>query len=707
MMKTHLFIIICLALLLSLDVYPQARGGGQAAKKYWVYFSDKGPSVPTSGKLQKLTSSYNIGLEYVSQRALTRRAKVLPSGELIDAGDLPLYQPYLEKIAEAGGILQQQVRWMNAASFLLTPEQVTSVTHLLFVTRVTPVVGFHGYIGVQESEQQFPSFAKTTTLNYGSSLTQVKTINAIPLHDMGITGSDVLIGMLDTGFRWKVHESLKTRRVIAEYDFIFHDSVTANETGDASNCPRLTTCQDAHGTLTMSTVGGYMPGKLIGPAFGASFILAKTEDIRSETPIEEDNWAAAIEWMENNGVDVVSSSLGYNDFDPHGPSPGDYTWANGDFDGRTSVTAKAAARAAKLGVCVCDAMGNENNGDGTMGTLLTPADADSIISVGAVDFSKQLAGFSSTGPTNDGRTKPDVVATGVDVYCASTASSSSYFFASGTSLATPMTSGSAALALSARPELTPIQVRDALRSTAEPITDVVLYPISPNNFTGWGLINAFNAALSFGPIFSNAPTVSIVNGMSAVTIDVVSKFGIMPDSVLLHYAVGSSNTFTALPMVIDSAMFFPTSGRFNATIPSQAFDTVIRFFIDAKDSSSNLYASPPPILGKLWQLNYGITGVKSIAHIPKTYALQQNYPNPFNPTTKITYDLPRREHVIIQVFTILGELVATLVDEIQDAGVASSRPPVTFDGSNLPSGVYLYRLTTPSFSATRKMMLIR
>ena len=210
----------------------------------------------------------------------------------------------------------------------------------------------------------------------------------------------MLVGMLDSGFRWRVHESLNTRHVIAEHDFIFNDDTTANQAGDASN-------QDQHGTLTMSTLGGYMPGKLIGPAFDADFILAKTEYIPTETRIEEDHWAAAIEWMEANGVDVASSSLGYNTFDL--PDSG-YTWANGDFNGRTSITAQAAIQAARLGVVVCDAMGNEGNGDGVIGTMLTPADADSIISVGAVTFSKLLAGFSSTGPTNDGRTKPDVSA---------------------------------------------------------------------------------------------------------------------------------------------------------------------------------------------------------------------------------------------------------------------------------------------------------
>jgi hypothetical protein len=109
----------------------------------------------------------------------------------------------------------------------------------------------------------------------------------------------------------------------------------------------------------------------------------------------------------------------------------------------------------------------------------------------------------------------------------------------------------------------------------------------------------------------------------------------------------------------------------------------------------------------LWQLNYGTTDVQTAPQLPQGFALLQNYPNPFNPETRISYELPRREHVRVQVFNVLGQIVATLVDEIQDAGNASSRPPAIFNAANHPSGVYFYRISTPSFTSTKKMMLIR
>jgi hypothetical protein len=484
-----------------------------------------------------------------------------------------------------------------------------------------------------------------------------------------------------------VHEALRSRTVASEHDFIFNDDTTADQEADIPG-------QDAHGTATMSVLGGYSPGKLVGPAFNASFILAKTEDTRSETRIEEDNWAAAMEWMEAEGVDVASSSLGYDLFD----DGTGYTWENGDFNGRTSVTAQSAARAARLGVVVCTAMGNEHNGNGVIGTLLTPADADSILSVGAVTFARKLAAFSSTGPTNDGRTKPDVVAPGVGVYHAQVPDF--YLSSDGTSFSTPLTAGSAALLLSARPDLTPIQVRDALRNTATPVLDNTRFPTSPNNFTGWGLINAFNAALSFGPIFSNEPAIAAVNSRSVVSTKVVSKFGIRPETVLLYYALGNNAFFSSVGMSLDSGAFFPTSGKYSVSIPPQRLDTLVRFFIEARDSANNSFRSPAmPFISGMWQLHYGVSGVHIIS-----YELDQNFPNPFNSTTVIRFHVPRTEHVTLKVYNVLGEEIETLLDRVQDAG---SNLSVSFSGNNLPSGVYFYRMTTPSFTSTNKMILIR
>ncbi len=204
-----------------------------------------------------------------------------------------------------------------------------------------------------------------------------------------------------------------------------------------------------------------------------------------EIPYEEDLWVAGLEWEERLGADIVSSSLGYNNW---------YTYAN--MDGQTATTTKAAKVAARKGVLVVNAMGNEGNYQDarthTTGTMIAPADADSIVSVGAVDSGLRIASFSSTGPTADGRVKPEVVAQGVSDYVVS--GTSGYQVGSGTSFSTPLTAGVAALVLSAHPTLTPMQVRDRLTSTARALYDSSNGIVSqPNNFFGWGILDALKA----------------------------------------------------------------------------------------------------------------------------------------------------------------------------------------------------------------------
>ena len=215
-------------------------------------------------------------------------------------------------------------------------------------------------------------------LNYGSSLAQMEQVNVPVLHDLGYNGTGIIVAMFDTGYR-KDHEAFalafSESRVLAEYDFIFDDFETQNEDGiDAFN-------QHDHGTYTWSTLGGAMDNRLYGPAYGASFILAKTEDVRSETQVEEDNWVAAMEWADSIGADVVSSSLAYSDW---------YSYS--DFDGETAVTTIAANTATSLGIVVCNAMANSGPG---YGTLHAPADAFEILSCGAVDVNGVIASFSS------------------------------------------------------------------------------------------------------------------------------------------------------------------------------------------------------------------------------------------------------------------------------------------------------------------------
>lgn len=666
--------------------------GAGALEKYWITFTDKGPASPGGAHALLSHADERAARIFVSPRALARRAKVLPPGELVTSADLPLHPDYVRSVEQIGGRIVHAVRWMNAVSAYLGDAERAAVERLPFVARVSPVLSLRPPKEAGgEAAEGAPAMTKSSALDYGNSFTQAEMIGAPALHDLGVNGKGVLVGMLDTGVRWRLHEALKTRDIVAEYDFINADSLTENEPGDPAS-------QHNHGTLTFSVIGGYMPGKLIGPAYAAGYVLAKTEDFPTETRVEEDNWAAAIEWMENLGVDVASSSVGYNVFDDNTG----YFWSNGDFNGRTSVVALAAVRAARLGVTVCNAMGNEGKGDGVVGTMLTPADADSIISVGAVSFQRYLAGFSSTGPTNDGRTKPDVVAPGVGVAYASPSGISTYSITNGTSLATPLAAGAAALVLSVRPELTPIEVRDILRATADTV-DAESYPEVPNEFTGWGLVNAFRAALSFGPVFSNEPTVAVEASLNVITTAVVSKFGITPGSVVLHYAAGDDSAYTAIAMTLETPMLYPASGLYRATIPALPEETPVRFFIEARDEAAHAYESPAPVRAAAWRFRYGFPGLGNELPPPSRTELLPNYPNPFAAKTTIEYRLAEPGFVTCKVYDLLGREVAALVNEQQPAASYT----VTWNAAGRPSGVYFCRFTSAASAQTMKLVLVR
>jgi len=235
--------------------------------------------------------------------------------------------------------------------------------------------------------------------------------------------------------------------------------------------------------------GGLQEGQLIGPAFGADFILAKTENTDSETPVEEDNWAAAAEWAESLGADVISSSLGYLEYDSPFPS---YTFR--DMNGQTALSTRAAEMAAERGVVVVNSAGNSGF-DNAHNTLGAPADGAHVLAIGAVDPRGARASFSSVGPSADGRIKPDFAAQGVSVKVASPGTVSAYGTANGTSFSCPLTAGVVALLLQVNPAASPDDVAGVLRATASRAG-------IPDNLLGWGIINAGVAAQAWRPAAS-------------------------------------------------------------------------------------------------------------------------------------------------------------------------------------------------------------
>ncbi len=430
----------------------------------WVFLADKGMSSPSLVRAAIEERKHSL-----RPRCLSRRAKVRPPEALADFEDLAVFAPYADRVAALVPRVRTVSRWLNALSVEAGPEDIRSLAELPFVVRLEAVASFN-----RRPEDNRPNEAAVPTSPeihldrfYGPSRTQLEQINVPALHLQGASGRGVTVCLLDSGFRTS-HPAFRFARLIAQWDFVNGDGSVSQNLGDPSDDP------DSHGTGTWSVLGGFAPGRVIGPAFGADFILGKTETDRFERPIEEDHWVAGLEWAESLGADVVSSSLGYTDW---------YTFM--DMDGRTAVTTRAADRAADLGVVVVNAAGNERND--SWGHIIAPADGFKVIAVGAVDSRGQISSFSSPGPTADGRIKPEVCAMGVGVWMAAANNSvMSYRPASGTSFSAPLVAGVVALLLEAHPDWTPDDVRRALMSTADRRSN-------PDNDYGWGIVDALAA----------------------------------------------------------------------------------------------------------------------------------------------------------------------------------------------------------------------
>jgi subtilisin family serine protease len=445
---------------------------GSGTHLVWVYFRDKGPS-PETGMAEA-----QAGL---TPRALARRALRGDMAELVGYDDLPVVAAYAEAVFARVLRPRQQSRWFNAVSAEATPDQIRAVAGLAFVDRVDMVRRYR-----RSHEERVEPVARTegagsTTraqaLDYGSSLSQVQQIKVPAVHDKGLHGEGVVIALFDAGFNNLSHRAFAGMRITARHDFVNGD----DDVGDGTDMG-----EGSHGTATLSAIGGFDEGELIGPAFAATYLLAKTENTDSETPVEEDNWSAAVEWAEARGVDVISSSLGYIGFDP--PNPG-YSFE--DMDGNTAVSTKAAERAASHGVVVVNSAGNEgfNSSHNTLGA---PSDGKRVLAVAAVLSSGARASFSSVGPSADGRVKPDVAARGVSVKLASPFSGSGYVVGNGTSFSCPLTAGVAALVLQAHPSYNVKQVLAVMRSTASKAK-------SPDRLLGYGIVNALKAVQAKPP----------------------------------------------------------------------------------------------------------------------------------------------------------------------------------------------------------------
>ena len=504
---------------------------GTDSYRVWIYFSDKDGSAPIA----------------LSTKTINRRAKNGVHANNLWY-DLTVSLKYINQLSSLGINLINESRWLNAVSAICSKSDLITIANLSFVDQIKPVVGYK-----KNSSLEYPDISPDSRdFDYGNALEQIEQINVHVLHEQGFTGDGVRILVMDTGFSL-THNSLLGINVVEEWDVIKNDQLTADETDE-----EVAVNQDYHGTAVLSTIASNASGEFMGVAFDAEFLLAKTEDVSQEVQLEEDNYVAGLEWGEENGADVVSTSLGYLDW---------YEYS--DMDGNTAVTTIAVDIAVSLGVVCVTAAGN--SGSSSWYYIIAPADADSVISVGAVDDNDIIATFSSHGPTSDGRTKPEVCARGRQTWCVNPNSNTNYSRLSGTSLACPLVAGAAALIIQARPRWSAMEVREAMMMTASNADN-------PDNTYGYGILNAVEA-INYGATSRNDnadylpsdydliraypnpfnPSINIeidVRPSSELKVDMFSYNGNHVTNIFNGITINSLSKFRWEPKNISSAVYF-------------------------------------------------------------------------------------------------------------------------------------------------------
>ena len=453
-----IIIVLFLGALSASDFQPSKSDLNSALRmngnyKVWVFFEDK--------ELNK--KSLNFMLNEVSNKlhykTKKRRSKVR-SSSMVDIRDIPVSRENIEEIQSTGAIICMESKWLNAVSISASFEQISAMSNLFCVKNIIPVR--RGKRKIPNQSHRNFKLNRTTQIDYGESHDQLDQINVIDAHSSGYTGQGIRILILDTGYL-KDHEAIPNDQIVGEWDFVNNDGETQNEDGDPVT-------QHKHGTQTLSILGGRIEGTLYGSAYESEFLLGKTEDESQENPIEEDWYVAGLEWGEENGAEIVSSSLGYIDW-----------YSQEDLNGTTAIITLAVNTAIENGMVVVTAVGNSGS-DG----IVAPADAFNVIACGAVNLEGNIAPYSSNGPTSDGRIKPEVCARGVNTFCAGVSNTSAYGYENGTSFSTPLVAGAVACILQAHPDWTPEQIREALLETASNSN-------SPDNQYGWGIINVEEA----------------------------------------------------------------------------------------------------------------------------------------------------------------------------------------------------------------------
>ena len=408
----------------------------------------------------KANSNFSIKqpATFLSPKAIARRVR---HGIPIDGSDLPVHQAYIDSLRTAGHVtILSASKWLNQVMIHTTDTAaLTKINKFPFVKKAGPLNARQAMVIAdqvstktmeQVTEQVVNSTASVAenAFNYGQSFNQVHIHNGEYLHNKGFTGKGITIAVLDAGFfnykTIKAFDSvLLNNQILGTWDFV------ANNTEVNEDHP--------HGMNCFSIMAANEPGKLVGTAPKASYFLYRTEDVFSETPLEEHNWVVAAEKADSAGADMISSSLGYYEFDNPSQS---HTYA--DMNGDKTVVTRGADMAAQKGMIVCNSAGN--SGNSAWKYIIAPSDGDSVLAVGAVNKDSIPGSFSSYGPSADGRVKPDVASVGVNTWVIN--SNGSVAFGSGTSFSNPNIAGLIACLWQAFPEFSNMDILDVVKRSS-------------------------------------------------------------------------------------------------------------------------------------------------------------------------------------------------------------------------------------------------
>ncbi|WBA43044.1 S8 family serine peptidase [Hymenobacter canadensis] len=439
-----------------------ASGQANTVRKHLVYFRDKTGTPFTVSQPQA----------FLSARAVQRRTR---QNIAVQPRDLPVTPAYVTQLkAVPGATVWYTSRWFNAAVVSCDSATLRNLQALPFVRSATTLnrtaAAGSAPVRPRSFEEALDPALERTQANpvYGTAYKQALTIGAVAMHNAGFRGEGMQIAVFDDGFpgvnQSAPFASLRNEgRVADTYNFV-------ERTSDVYRIA-------SHGTNTLSTMAANQTGVFIGTAPKATYRLYLTEQTSAENPIEEVNWLLAAERADSAGVDIISSSLGYYDFEI---AYANYSYA--DLNGRTAISSRAATVAARVGMLVVNSAGNSGRNPGP--SLLAPSDADSVIAVGAVDSLRNYAAFSSKGPSADGRIKPNLAAQGVRAAVVNIAGQA--VRSDGTSFSCPVLAGMAACFWQANPRLTAQEVISVLQRSASQAT-------SPDNLLGYGIPNAVAA----------------------------------------------------------------------------------------------------------------------------------------------------------------------------------------------------------------------